>query len=100
MIVLFILLAIGFGASLFGRRFRLYSYATLLTLLVFGAWTGFEGARLAAQQPTPWIGLAERIHIGAYLLWVLVLAVILSRDGAPAIRPRELEAVGRPLTAS
>jgi hypothetical protein len=78
-IVLCILLAIGFGASLFGRGFRLYSYATLLTLLVFGTWTSLEAARLAAGQPTPWLGAAERVHIGAYLAWVMVLAVILWR---------------------
>lgn len=94
-IVLLILSAIGFGASLFGRRFRLYSYATLLVLLLFGAWTGFESARLAELQPTPWLGVAERIQIGAYLLWVVVLAVILWRAGAPAIRPGGLEDVGR-----
>lgn len=77
--VLFILLAIGSGASLYGRRFRLYSFGTLLTVLLFGAWTGFEGGRIAAQQPTPWLGLTERICIGAYLLWVLMLAVTLLR---------------------
>ena len=77
--VLFILLAIGFGASLYGRRFRLYSFVTLLTVLGFGAWAGFEGGRLAAQQPTLWLGVTERICIGAYLLWVLVLAVTLLR---------------------
>ena len=51
-------------------------------ILIFGTWTGFEAARLAAQQPTPWLGVAERIHVGAYLLWVLVLAVALLRSGA------------------
>ena len=77
--VLFILLAIAFGAALYGRRWRLYSFATLLTLLVSGAWTGFEATRLAAHQPTPWLGVAERINIGAYLLWVVVQAVTLLR---------------------
>jgi hypothetical membrane protein len=81
-IVLFIFVAIGFGASLYGRRWRLYSLATLLTLLVSGAWTGFEATRVAAQQPTPWLGIAERINIGAYLLWVLVLAISLLRARA------------------
>jgi hypothetical membrane protein len=95
-IVLFIFSAIGLGASLFGRQFRLYSYATLLTLLVFGAWTGAEAARLAAQQPTPWLGVVERIHIGAYLLWVLVLAMTLLRVGIPVVRGDGLEAFGRP----
>ena len=79
-IVLFILLATGFGAALYGRRWRLYSFATLLTLLASGVWTGFEATRLAAQQPTPWLGVAERINVGAYLLWVLVLALTLLRS--------------------
>jgi hypothetical membrane protein len=78
-IVLFILLAIAFGASLYGRRWRLYSFATLVILLVSGAGTGFEATRLASQQPTPWLGVAERINVGAYLLWVLVLAIALLR---------------------
>ncbi len=93
--VLFILAAIGFWAFLFGRRFRRYSLATLLTLLVFGAWTGFESTRLAAQQPTPWLGVAERTHIGAYLLWVLVLAVTLLRSRIPAISGSSVERVER-----
>jgi hypothetical membrane protein len=79
MIVVCILLAVGIGASLFGRRFQIYSYATLATLLAFGAMTGVQGARLAAGLPTPWLGAVERIHIGAYLLWVAVLAVALLR---------------------
>src|SRR5215211_6340544 len=33
---LFMLLAMGFGATLLGRRFRYYSYGTILTLVVFG----------------------------------------------------------------
>jgi uncharacterized membrane protein len=56
-----------------------YSWATVVTLLVSGAGTGFEASRLAAHQPTPWLGVAERINIGAYLLWVVVLAVSLLR---------------------
>jgi hypothetical membrane protein len=79
-IVLFILAAVAFGASLYGRRWRLYSFAIMLTLLVSGALTGFAGTRLAAGQPTPWLGIAERINIGAYLLWVLVLAITLLRS--------------------
>jgi hypothetical membrane protein len=94
-IVLFILSAIGLGASLYGRRWRLYSYATLLILLVSGAWTGFDATRLAAQQPTPWLGVAERINIGAYLLWVLVLAIAILRSKIPWVQTHGLEAIGR-----
>jgi uncharacterized membrane protein YhaH (DUF805 family) len=79
-IVLFILATITAGASLYGRRWRRYSFATILTLLVSGALTGLAASRLAAGQPTPWLGVAERINIGAYLFWVLLLAITLLRS--------------------
>jgi hypothetical protein len=77
--VLAILLQIGFGAAAFGKRFRLYSIVTLLAVLVFGVLTGPQAAALAAGQPTPWIGLTERINIYSYMLWVAVLAITLLR---------------------
>jgi hypothetical protein len=33
-----------------------------------------------ANEPTPWIGVWERINIGVYMLWVVVLAIALLRD--------------------
>jgi hypothetical membrane protein len=97
-VVLLILLTVGFGASLQGRRFLLYSYATLMTILVSGALTGFAGSRLAAGEPTPWLGVAERINVGAYLVWVLVLAVMLLRSTIPSIevKPASCPAVTTP----
>jgi hypothetical protein len=38
-----------------------------------------DGPRIAANLPTPWVGLWERINIGAFLLWVIVLATMLLR---------------------
>ncbi|HET6779307.1 MAG TPA: DUF998 domain-containing protein [Gemmatimonadales bacterium] len=81
-IVLFILAAIALGALLYGRRFRFYSWATLVILVLSGALTGIAAGHLAAGQPTPWLGLAERINIYGYLLWVGVLAVTLLRKDA------------------
>jgi hypothetical protein len=75
--VIVIVVAIGAGAFLHGRRFRLYSFATLLALLVSGALTGAAANDLAAGKPTPWLGVVERLNIGAYLLWVAVLATSL-----------------------
>ncbi len=77
--VLLMLLAIGFGAAAFGRLFRFYSIATILVLLVFGTLVGLDGPRVAANLPTPWVGVTERISIGVFLLWVVVLAVVLLR---------------------
>ncbi|HEX8946350.1 MAG TPA: serine hydrolase [Gemmatimonadaceae bacterium] len=80
--VFLILCYIGFGAFALGRRFRVYSLATMLALLVTFA-IGFSWAgRVAAGEPTPWFGAVERITVYGYLLWVAVLAVaLLRRDG-------------------
>jgi hypothetical protein len=77
--VVLMTLAIGFGAAAFGARFRGYSITTLLILLVFGALTGIDGPRIAANLPTPWVGIWERVSIAAFLLWVCVLASVLLR---------------------
>jgi hypothetical protein len=80
--VLFILAQIVFGAAAFGKRFRAYSLVTAATVLVFGALTGVQSSHLPG--PTPWMGLLERISIGAWLLWMVVLAVTLLRAQRPA----------------
>ncbi len=77
--VLLMMLAIGFGAASFGKRFRIYSIATAVILFVFGALTGLHAPGVEANLPTPWIGVWERINIGVFLLWVTVLAMILLR---------------------
>jgi len=79
--VLLMFLAIGFGAAGFGRRFRLYSIASILVLLVFGGLTFLEAPQLQANLPTPFIGLWERIAITVFLLWIVVLATVLLRTG-------------------
>jgi hypothetical protein len=85
--VLFMLLAIGFGATAFGKRFHLYSIATILMLVVGGVLAGLDQPQLAANLPTPWMGVWERINIFAYMLWVVVLAIALLR--ARVERPQD-----------
>jgi hypothetical protein len=75
--VLLMMLAMAFGAAAFGARFRLYSIATMAILAVCGAMSGTDAPRLQVNLPTPWIGVWERINIGVFLLWVVVLAVTL-----------------------
>jgi hypothetical protein len=77
--VLLMLIAIGVGAEAFGRRFRLYSIATMVILVVFGGLTFRDAPKVGANLPTSWIGVWERINIGVFLLWVVVLAVTLLR---------------------
>ena len=43
---LLFVLSIAFGATAFGKRFRLYSIATILVVLAFGAFTAWTPPRL------------------------------------------------------
>ena len=72
---LFILLSIGFGAFLLGRRFKLYSFATIVIVVIFGVLTGLQAPRLVAGQSTPWMGLTERVNIYATMIWFAALAI-------------------------
>jgi hypothetical protein len=81
--VLFILLIIGFGSAADGKWFRFYSFATLLILIVTGAWAFMDAPRIAANLPTPLVGVRERINIYGYMLWMAVLAIVLLRAEKP-----------------
>jgi len=74
------MLAIGFGAAAFGKQFRVYSIMTLVILIFFGVLTGLESPGIAANLPTPLIGVWERINIGVFMLWVVVLGFVLLRE--------------------
>ena len=73
--VLLMMIAMAFSAAAFRNWFRAFSVVMLAVALFFGLATAFEGPRMEADLPTPWIGVWERISIGAYLLWVVVLAL-------------------------
>jgi hypothetical protein len=85
--VFLMMLAIGFGAAAFGKSFRFYSIATMVILVAFGFLTFLDGPRIAANLPTPWVGVWERINIGVFLLWVVVLATALLRSRDVAALP-------------
>ena len=85
-VLLLLLPAIGFGAFALGRRFRVYSLATLVIIVAMGALSVRYGICIAKQQPTPGFGIIERITIYSSLLWIAVLGVNLmhSRKAAAA----------------
>jgi hypothetical protein len=74
------LLALGFAAKAFGKSFRIYSITTFVILMIFGILTFWDAPGVAANQPTPLIGVWERINIGVFLIWVVVLAIVLLRE--------------------
>jgi hypothetical protein len=65
--------AMAYGATAFGKRFRIYSIVSIIILLLFGGLTALEAPRVMANLPTPQGGVWERIAIGDFLLWVVVV---------------------------
>lgn len=73
------LVAMGVAAAALGKRFRVYCIASMAGLLATGAMTSVDAPNVAANLPTPWIGVWERISIAVWMLWFAVLAVTLLR---------------------
>ena len=80
MTVALITAQVATAAAAFGTGMRVYSAATIAVTLGFGALTGVLVRDIATGAATPWMGLVERIGIGAWLLWLAVLGVLLLRE--------------------
>jgi uncharacterized protein YndB with AHSA1/START domain len=75
----FFVLIVGFGATALGKRFRVYSIATMVIVLACGAVTGTYASQVQADLPTPGVGVWERISIATFMAWIVVLATALLR---------------------
>jgi hypothetical protein len=64
------------GAAGMSTPFRIYTGVSAIFLLLFGTLTSLAAPNLASHLPTPWIGVYERINIGVFLLWVVVLGIL------------------------
>ncbi|MDP4265649.1 MAG: DUF998 domain-containing protein [Bacteroidota bacterium] len=80
------LVMIGFGASVFGKGFRIFSAVIVLLFLVFGILTTIDSRGLQANLPTPYAGIWERINIGAYMTWVIVFAILLLKRNNKSVK--------------
>ena len=77
--VLMMLLIMGTAATALDKKFMVYTLFTITVLLFFGMLTSFDAPKLETNQPTPWLGINERICIGAYIVWVIVFTKNLLR---------------------
>lgn len=78
--LIFMMAIMRFGASALGKGFRRFTIAIFVIFILFGVLIGTESPGIQANLPTPYIGIWERINIGAFMLWVIVFAkVLLSR---------------------
>ena len=71
------ILTILLGATASGKLFKIYSISTLVVLIAAGIFTGVQAPNISKNLSTPSIGIWERINIGVYMLWVIVLAIVL-----------------------
>lgn len=88
--VVAVLLMTGFitsGALLFGRGFRLYSALTIVAMLASGGIVGTQISAIAAGEPTPWMGLVERIAVYGPIVWTAVFALALWSRAEEAASP-------------
>lgn len=74
---IFMWLFMTFGAVALGRKFRIYTGASIMLHIVFGILTFLEAPNIATNAPTPTIGIWERINISIFMLWVVVFAIVL-----------------------
>lgn len=77
--IILMMLIMGFGAAALGKWFRVYTIITFVVFIVFGILIGTEAPGIPENLPTPYIGIWERINIGAFMLWVIAWAIILLR---------------------
>lgn len=63
------------AAPAFGKAFRLYTLISIGIMVIFGLLTSTMTTAMQENRPTPWMGVGERICIGSYLAWVIILSL-------------------------
>lgn len=75
----FVLLSLVAGGVSFANGFRVYSIATIIVLSALAIPAFLYAPDIAANRPTPLLGIAERSAQYAFLLWQCALALRLLR---------------------
>lgn len=78
--VLLMFIDLIIAANCFGKRFRQYSFITIVLMGLFGAWTFIEAKNIDKGLSTPWLGLVERILVLLFIVWVIVLSLVQLRQ--------------------
>lgn len=86
------LIALGFTAAALHESFRIYSIVTFILLLAFAVLTFLEARGIASNEPTPLIGVWERINIGLFVVWIAVLAVVILQGAGKQVKRSRSEA--------
>jgi hypothetical protein len=94
MTLIFNISIMGFGAAALNKRFRFYTLITFIIFLIFGILSFVAAEGITRNQPTPYIGIWERINIAAFLLWIIVFAVSLHKTRFPSFTKDHPDSTG------
>jgi hypothetical protein len=83
--VMLMMFEMGFAAAALDKRFRAYTIATMVVLFIFGVLTFRAAPGVAANLPTPWLGVWERINVLGFMVWQAALSVMLLRGREAAV---------------
>lgn len=81
LVVLFTLLAVGYGSTTFGKKFRSFSIGTIIALILFAIATSINNTRIEEGLSTPGLGILERIYFLLVMVWIFAFAVTLLQSG-------------------
>ncbi len=73
--VVLMVIMMSLGAVVFERSFKIYTIVSVFLLIVFGILTSMEAPNIVLNRPTPTIGVWERINIGLFMVWIIVLSM-------------------------
>ena len=76
-------LSLVMGMIAFKQWFRIYSLGTLIIVLALAGLSFSYAPQLDANEPTPWLGLTERVAQWTFLVWQVVLVWRLLRTRQP-----------------
>lgn len=81
--VVLMVIMMGLAAAALKHTFRYYTVISVVLLIFFGVLTSLQAPNITLDLPTPSIGIWERLNIGVFMIWIVVLAgVLLTRQGA------------------
>lgn len=80
----FVILSLVAALIVFTGAFRFYTIATILLVMIPAVLAFQLAPALDADEPTPWLGLLERIAQYGYEIWQVLLAIVLWRKAGAA----------------
>lgn len=91
------LLVLFLSLPLFNKRFRNYTLFTIALLVLGGGIAALYAPAVAANMPTPGLGIIERLNIYGFMIWLIVFAWVLRAETNTGEFNKSAAAPGTPI---